>query len=64
MTEPGSALGPDWHEDITLRGAQEEVHVCVCARVSACMRVTVCVICTSVLCPGVSQSDHGVPVRG
>ncbi|XP_046878797.1 pyridine nucleotide-disulfide oxidoreductase domain-containing protein 1 [Hypomesus transpacificus] len=25
VTEPGSALGPDWHEDITLRGAQEEV---------------------------------------
>ncbi|XP_067110273.1 pyridine nucleotide-disulfide oxidoreductase domain-containing protein 1 [Osmerus mordax] len=25
VAEPGSALGPDWHEDITLRGVQEEV---------------------------------------
>lgn len=30
-TEPGSALGPDWHEGIALHGAEqvrECVHIC------------------------------------
>lgn len=29
LEEPGSALGPDWHEGISLRGA-EEVSVLLC----------------------------------
>ncbi|XP_071752101.2 pyridine nucleotide-disulfide oxidoreductase domain-containing protein 1 isoform X1 [Centroberyx gerrardi] len=41
-TEPGSALGPDWHEGILLRGAEEVSH-----RVSVEYQCEVEKICTS-----------------